>query len=145
MTTPSMTDLVTSLDSLFHQDLQTLREVLTGQESLSETDIQKVVPQARSVFLRKILSRMLAMCCEEMTLSAGQELKILHSVIGALLPQEGQAGDSLTDFDRQRQAFDKQTAEFNKNIAKKEKIIADQILKSQKHIAGLQKKMMRPQ
>ena len=145
MTTPSMTDLVASLDSLFQQDLQTLREVLTGQESLSETDIQKVIPQVRSVFLRKILSRMLAMCCDEMTLSAGEELKVLHRVIGALLPSEGQAGDSLTDLDRQKQAFDKQTADFNKNIAKKEKMIADQILKSQKHIAGLQKKMMRSQ
>ena len=145
MTTPSMTDLVASLDSLFQQDLQSFKEMLTDQKSIVETDIQKVVPQARSLFLRKILSRMLAVCCEEITLSAGQELKILHRVVGALLPQEGQSGDSLTDLDHQKQAFDKQTGEFNKSIAKKEKIIADQILKSKKHIAGLQKKMMRSQ
>lgn len=143
MTIPSRADLVISLDTLFQQDLQAFKEALTTQESLNQDNVHTVFPQARSLFLRKILSRMLAVCCEEMTATTGQELQVLHQVIGALLPSQGEAESYLTDLERQKQAFDKQTADFSKNIAKKEKIIADQITKSQKHIAGLQQKMMK--
>lgn len=140
MTSLSLQDQVTSLDLLCQQDLSSFREQLMRQKRTAE-EMEGLVPQARVLFLRKILSRMLALCCDEETASTSQELKVLHSVIGTFLSEAVREEPPLTDLERQKRDFDKQTAEFSKIIAKKEKIIADQIKKSQKYIAGLHKKM----
>lgn len=137
-------DLVHTVEQALENQLCTLISMLQNQENRTEADMIKVLPQARQLILSKLLSRMLGLSCEkEITGETSQALTILLGVAGQLLNATDPSSSSSGSVDRQVQEFQKKTAEFGKTIARKEKIIADQITKSQQHIAGLQQKMMK--
>jgi hypothetical protein len=137
-------DLVNTVEQALENQLRALIHTLQHQENRTEADLIKVLPQARQLILSKLLSRMLGLSCEkEIIGETSQALTILLGVAGQLLNATDSSSSSSGSVDRQVQAFQKKTAEFSKTIARKEKIIADKIAKSQRHIAGLQQKMTR--
>ncbi len=136
--------LLSLLGSKIEERINTLVESLkTLQENqiLTEEKVKELLPQARSLFMAKLLTRLSALCLSPQNPQTAQETEVLLSVVNQLSPVSSVQPPSALD--KQVQEIQNKAAEFHKQVAQKEKIIADKITKSQQHIAGIQQKMTR--
>lgn len=115
-------------------------KALQENQTLAEEKVRELLPQARSLFMAKLLTRLSALCLSPQNPQTAQETEVLLSVVNQLSPSSTVSPSAL---DKQVQEIQNKAAEFHKQVAQKEKIIADKITKSQQHIAGIQQKMSR--
>ena len=114
-------------------------KILQENQTLAEEKIRELLPQARSLFMAKLLTRLSALCLSPQTPQTTQETEVLLCVVNQLSSASSVQPPSALD--KQVQDIQNKAAEFHKQVAQKEKIIADKISKSQQHIAGIQQKM----
>jgi hypothetical protein len=136
--------LLSLLGSKIEERINTLVEsfkTLQENQTFAEEKIKELLPQARSLFMAKLLTRLSALCLSPQNPQTSQETEVLLSVVNQLSPSS--SIKAVSGIDKQVQEIQNKAAEFHKQVAQKEKIIADKITKSQQHIAGIQQKMTR--